>query len=212
MKISLLILILGLLPACKPEPIETFRVQKEKDFVPLLANEQSPSMPSKKPSMNDATMPAMETSVGAESRSGIHWTTPKSWQQKAPSDMRVGSFLVAGENGQSADVSIVPLAGNAGGDLANINRWRGQINLTPIDEAALDQNSRMEIFGPRHMRLVNMVSAEPMIDGKYKKRVVAAIYESAHRTWFFKMIGDDATVTGAIPAFKSFLSTLKFDE
>ncbi len=47
--------------------------------------------------------------------------------------MRVASFEVS-ENGKTADVSVIPLGGMAGGDLANVNRWRGQVGLPPLAE------------------------------------------------------------------------------
>ena len=200
MKNCLLLLISVLtLAACKPEPIETFRVPKEKQ-APLAA------------APGPMAMPTNGASTEPAGHAGLIWKTPRGWVEKPASDMRVGSFTVNGANGQTADVSIVPLAGDAGGDVANINRWRGQINLPPIDDSALEKESRMETFGGRRMRVVDFVSDAPLIDNKFKKRLVAATYEAGGRTWFFKMIGEDATVKAATPAFRSFLATLKFSD
>ncbi|TMB35869.1 MAG: hypothetical protein E6J61_01015, partial [Deltaproteobacteria bacterium] len=35
------------------------------------------------------------------------------------------------------EVSLTVLPGMAGGDLANVNRWRGQLGLSAIDDAAI---------------------------------------------------------------------------
>lgn len=173
-----------LLVGCKQESIVTYRVAK--DVKPLLTNE--PMAPTHE---NGGHRP-------------IEWTLPAGWVEQAPSSMRVGSFLVKGENGQTADVSIVPLSGDAGGDLANINRWRGQINLGPIAENQLDQLSQMITPAERRMRLVDFAN-----DGK---RLIAAIYTTEGKSWFFKMMGDDATAKAAKPAFLKFLSTIKIHD
>jgi hypothetical protein len=39
---------------------------------------------------------------------------------------------------------------------------------------------------------------------------VAAIYTKGETSWFFKMIGEDATVESATPAFFQLLRSLRF--
>ena len=48
--------------------------------------------------------------------------------------MRKGSYAVGG-----AEVAITAFPGDVGGVLANVNRWRGQAGLAPVDEAGLGQ-------------------------------------------------------------------------
>ena len=109
MKYLLLLFLLG----CKAEPIVTYRLSKE----------PSPEA----------------TAVGAlpAAHREVDWVVPSGWEEQAPSQMRVGSFLIKSPEGKTVDVSVVPLSGAAGGDLSNINRWRGQIQLSPIDEPGL---------------------------------------------------------------------------
>ena len=59
------------------------------------------------------------------------WDKPKSWTQKLGGSMRVVSFSLAKSD---LDVSIVQLGGSAGGLVANINRWRGQLSLADETE------------------------------------------------------------------------------
>ncbi len=102
-------------------------------------------------------------------------------------------------------MSVIPLSGEAGGDLSNINRWRGQINLEPMSEADLSAQSETIKPGGNPMRYVDFVSRDLMIHNQ-KKRLMAAIYrQGGNRTWFFKMTGEDATVLSAKPAFMQFL-------
>jgi hypothetical protein len=173
---SLLVLIAG---CSRDDQIQTYRVSKEAG--------SSPSMPLAAP---------------APRRQEISWKVPKGWVEQAPSAMRVGSFRINGTNGQTADVSIIPLSGMAGGNLANINRWRGQINLDPLSEDTLSQQSQTITPGGRTMLLVDFTNQG--------KRLVAAIYTQGERTWFFKMLGDEVTVKSSKPAFLQFLQDLRF--
>jgi hypothetical protein len=111
-----------------------------------------------------------------------------------------------------ADRSVVPLSGEAGGNLANINRWRGQINLSPISAADLSAQSETITPGSRKMLYIDFVSHDLLVNNQYKKRLMAAIYRREGRTWFFKMLGEDAAVLSAKPAFMQFLKSLKFNE
>ncbi len=179
--IVFLILSFALAGGCRRDEIQTYQIPKE-------------------------TSPDMSAVLGttpAASAKEIEWKVPAGWKEQAPSSMRIGSFLVHGENGQ-ADMSVIPLTGEAGGDLANINRWRGQISLAPMTEADLSSQSETITPGGRKMLYVDFV--------KGKKRLMAAIYHLKDRTWFFKMMGDDATVLSAKPAFVHFLRSLKFHE
>jgi hypothetical protein len=210
-KCVLLFALFSLAGCRKDDQIQTYRVSKETDQ--SMPMSQAPAMTSP-PSEPGTDMNAMGTDMGmtaAASTKEIQWKTPAHWLEQAPSAMRIGSFLVKGENGQTADVSIVPLSGEAGGDLSNINRWRGQINLAPISEENLPQNSETITPGGRRMLLVDFVSQELLIDNQYKKRLIAAIYTQGERTWFFKMMGEDATTHAAKSAFLKFLANLRFN-
>src|SRR5688500_16517882 len=72
----------------------------------------------------------------------VSWTVPEGWTEQPASGMRLGSFAVPGREGPAADMSVVALSGPAGGDLANINRWRGQIGLAPLSAGELTRHSR----------------------------------------------------------------------
>ena len=52
--------------------------------------------------------------------------------------------LVAGEDTQCY---LIELAGEAGGELANLNRWRGEVGHAPLDAAGLAELERVEFLG-----------------------------------------------------------------
>jgi hypothetical protein len=81
---------------------------------------------------NAPTPPAVEAAMPTP----LQYTLPAGWQEKPLSPMRLASFKAIGPNGKEADISVVSLPGIAGGLLANVNRWRGQVQLAPSERAA----------------------------------------------------------------------------
>lgn len=138
----------------------------------------------------------------------LEWTVPSGWKEKAPSAMRYGSFTISGKGGSEADLSVISLAGDAGGVLANINRWREQLALPPITEALLPKNhTQLEVLGAK----VTLVDFTSPADGKKPNtRMLAAILPHGPSTWFFKMTGDAALVEAQKSSFTQFLRTLRF--
>src|ERR1039458_2271134 len=65
------------------------------------------------------------------------WYPPTNWTVAPPSAMVVKVFSIAGAAGQSAKVAVSAFPGDVGGTLANVNRWRVQIGLPPIEDSAL---------------------------------------------------------------------------
>ena len=138
------------------------------------------------------------------------WQKPGGWTEKPASAMRLASFSSAEKDGESADISVVTLGGPAGGALANVNRWRGQIGLPAVDDAGLATLlTDMQIDG-KAARIIDMAGTEPP-EGKTKpQRTVVAMIEVAGQTWFFKMSGEDSAVAAEKPAFLAFLDSIHF--
>ncbi len=76
----------------------------------------------------------------------IKVTPPEGWKPGKGSSMRVASFAIKGPDETSADVSVIPLAGDSGSILENVNRWRNQVQLAPLD--ASDSFGPMRRFEP----------------------------------------------------------------
>lgn len=139
----------------------------------------------------------------------VTWGVPRGWQEKPGSGFRYATFVVPGTGAMTGDLSVTVLEGDAGGLLSNVNRWRGQIGLPELTDAQLPGDSKKIRPGGRSMTLLNFVSADNLIDGKYKKRLMAAVYSSDGKTWFFKLIGEDRLVQSAERDFLKFLESLK---
>jgi hypothetical protein len=125
----------------------------------------------------------------------------------AATGFRKASFIVRDPDGRSADISVVSFPESAGGLLANVNRWRAQLKLAPVNE--IDQSITSLSVDDHQIFFVDIVSDEPVLDGGLKSRLLGGILGTAGETWFFKMSGEDKLVASQRDAFRQFLETLE---
>jgi hypothetical protein len=136
------------------------------------------------------------------------WTIPASWTEIARSPFLVGKFQVTGEGGAKADINVSMSAGDGGGLLANVNRWRGQLSLGSVDETGLQKISApLELAGLK-ATLVDF-SGEGAENGN-AMRCVGAIVSQSGQTWFFKLLGDAKLVAREKEALVTFVRSVKF--
>jgi hypothetical protein len=154
-------------------------------------------MPAGMPAMDPSAVPPPPAVEG-----GLSWTLPKGWTESRSGGMRYAT-LVPSTPGK-LDVSVVVLPGPAGGEIANVNRWRGQIGLKPVDEAELAK-ARKELRSPAGtVALFDFTS-----DGATKSRMVAGILFARGNSWFVKMVGEAGPVAAARPEFVRLLESLR---
>jgi hypothetical protein len=105
------------------------------------------------------------------------------------------------------EATVVVLPGPAGGELANVNRWRGQIALPPLDEAGLAKARTMLKTKAGAVNVYDFTS-----DGQTKSRMVAGYISTPDgNTWFLKLTGDAALVAKAKADFTTILGSLHLD-
>lgn len=139
----------------------------------------------------------------------IQVTAPDGWEAGQASAMRAASFAIKGADGATADVSVIPLPGNSGSVLDNVNRWRGQIQLPPLSSAD-DPAVGTEMVGKAGKLIVShMVSESAVLDGK-KAAISTAILKVEGMTWFFKITGDEALVEANREKFEEFARSATF--
>lgn len=178
---TLALCLLASLGACSDPEVAVYKAPKDAAAAP------GPAMPA------SAGSPKMDVE-----RPGLAWSTPPGWRQQAGSGMRLATLLPPADQGQ-AELSVVQLAGDAGGDLANVNRWRGQLGLAPV--ASVEDAQRLAT--PAGQALV------VELEGKAGQAMTAAILKGGVETWFFKLTGPTAAVAQARPGFAGFLESLR---
>jgi hypothetical protein len=145
--------------------------------------------------------PAPSTPAGAET---LAYDVPAGWQvQPIPQgSMRLAAFK-AGAGDISAEITIIPLAGDGGGLLNNVNRWRDQIGLPAMTAAELQKDGKM---------LESKAGAIVYVDLTGPKgRTLSGTLLHGGRSWFVKMTGPADLVGQQQPAFEDFLKSLRFE-
>lgn len=175
-----------ILAGCKEPKIATYRVPKES------GSARSAAAP------DTATPP-------------VRWQAPPGWQEQPKGNVRLASFLVTGADGAKADMAVTAFPGDVGGDLANLNRWRAQIQLPPVGEADL-AGAFTRVDAPAGEFLVADLQGEsPSLEDGRKPRVLGAILKQPSQTWFFKLAGEAGLVGAQKEAFIGFLKSVEFN-
>ncbi len=131
----------------------------------------------------------------------LHWILPNGWKELPGSGMRLATMLPPGAT--NADVTVTALPGDVGGELANVNRWRGQIGLPAFDMEDLAK-SRTKISS----RAGRVTLHDFIGSGEKKMGLVAGTISVNGRIWFFKLKGEAEAVAAARPDFKRLLRSL----
>lgn len=132
---------------------------------------------------------------------------PAGWREKPLTQLRVASYAV-GPTGQEADVSVIPLTGKSGGDLANVNRWRGQVGLPQISENELAATAEPVTIAGRAAALYDLVGVPS--DSGPQTRILGAILPDGETAWFFKMTGASELVAAEKNNFIALLKSVEF--
>jgi hypothetical protein len=131
----------------------------------------------------------------------IRWETPEGWTEVPPSSMRYASFSAPADGGK-IDISIVTFPGDGGSDADNVNRWRGQIGLAPVDASTVTSQ-----VAP--LKTADITFSTTDIAGD-KTRTIAAWTRRDGRVWFFKATGPNAAVEKEKSKFVKFIESVRF--
>jgi hypothetical protein len=156
---------------------------------PDAANQISESTSSKEPA-------AVAPSAASEPKTELN--APAEWKAETPGPMQDAKFSAA--DGKAV-ITVSVFEGTAGGVLPNINRWRGQIGLPPVDEAGLASLITNLDSSEQGTKLVDMNGPQ--------QRMVAAIVPRGVKTAFFKLLGDPAAVGAEKDRFIGFVKSAK---
>jgi hypothetical protein len=138
-------------------------------------------------------------------KGSLKWSLPKGWSELPGGGMRFATFKTPYAGKLEATVVVLP--GPAGGELANVNRWRGQIALPALDEAGLAKSRTTLNSKVGAVNVYDFTS-----DGQAKSRMVAGYVATPDgNTWFLKLTGDADPVAKAKPDFMTILGSLHLD-
>ncbi|RME05232.1 MAG: hypothetical protein D6805_00295 [Planctomycetota bacterium] len=140
----------------------------------------------------------------------FHWKVPAGWRVvKHPSAMRLATFVVEGHS--QAECSVVLLRGSGGSALGNVNRWRGQMGLPPIDAGALASHLHpIEMGGVKGQYVVLDGDYQAMGSNLRRKgyRMMVAFARTRQGALFVKFVGPKAVVERESGKFLSLVRSI----
>ena len=187
---------LWVVAGCRRDEVTHFRTPKE----------QAAGAPGATPmGMGSAPSADVPPPPAPSERGSLKWTLPKGWAESKTGGMRYATLKPPVDG--KIDVSVVVLPGPAGGELANVNRWRGQIGLAAVSESDLPSMRRIVRTKAGPVAVYELES-----EGTVKSHMTGAVLQAADgNTWFIKMVGDAAAVAKARADFAHLLESIRFD-
>ncbi len=158
-----------------------------KQFIATVKFEAAPTKPEPAP-VEAAPAPASDAA-------------PAGWTVVAPGPMQIAKYNVPEKDGAKAEVTVSVFPNDTGGNLANINRWRGQVGLPDTDEAGLKEFTTLLNAAIPGAVLADLKGAQ--------KHMLGAIVPRSGQYFFYKLTGDPAAVSAARESFVSFIRTAK---
>lgn len=161
--------------------------------MPPFANMGKSPLPSQEPT------PGKNTGLPSVNK----FQKPEGWEQIANLPMSVLTMRHSKDEGK-IDITVTPLAGNAGGLESNINRWRTQLSLPPWSAEEIARNPKKVTHSSGNALVVD-------IQGKTES-ILGGIITTPETTWFVKLRGPSTLANAQKANFEKFISSLGFSE
>jgi hypothetical protein len=158
-------------------------------------------------SARDFAAPAPED----EGPGPLHWELPAGWTEQPPSPMREVNLL-AGD--PRAECYLTTLAGEAGGLESNVNRWRAQLSLAPLDAAQLSALPRVPWLDGEAVSL-DFEGAWTGMSGEAPKqgwRLVGLMLVRPGQSRFLKLVGPADVIARELAAFRGLAESFHEEE
>ena len=135
------------------------------------------------------------------------WTVPSHWRPVPAGQFLVAKFLV-GEAEHQADINVSQSAGDGGGWVGNVNRWRRQVGLEEATPDQIRQNTlSLPLEGGQGMQIE--LSGTDVRTGA-PARLVGVMVPRPDRAWFYKLMGSPVTVEREKAAFLEFVRSVRY--
>jgi hypothetical protein len=144
----------------------------------------------------------MGAGPGGSNPLGLQWVAPEGWTRGAERPLRVVSY--SPEGSPDVECYVVVLGGTGGGVVQNINLWRSQMGLAPLDMNASLDAGKLEVLG-QDSPLVDLTGT-----GNAEGRgMLGLVCPLPTHTVFVKMTGPADDVQSAKADFLAFCRSLE---
>ena len=169
------------------------------------------SAPYAEPELFSRMGPGASAPPGAPQPVGITWDVPEQWTETpSTSSFMLAVFEARGEAGD-ARITVSSLSNDGGGVLQNINRWRGQVGLGPVEQYEQQPMTPITVAG-QVAGLIDLSAPEGVNASLERLMVVFIPRQDQGLTWYFKMSGPSATLETQKEAFTRFVESVGFGE
>ena len=127
---------------------------------------------------------------------------PDNWTKSQNDQFSAAAYEVV-DGDESLRITVTSLGGGAGALLPNVNRWRRQVGLDPVDDSTVGTVTEPITVDGQPGHLMFFDGAENALYG--------AIVPQGGRIWFFKLIGPPKLAAQEQAAFADFVRSAKFE-
>lgn len=152
------------------------------------------------------TSPPAPGNGSAGATASVTYNTPDGWEPSTLNQFRKAAFIVH-EGDQQVEITIIDLAAQAGELLPNINRWRGQVGLSEIDQQQMESELQETTLGDVSGYYVKLQSSQ---GAEKQQTILGVIAVRQGSSWFVKLTGDTPLAERENENFLEFVSSIKF--
>lgn len=136
----------------------------------------------------------------------LTYEVPEGWTSGKAGGMRLAAFdVVDGEN--RAEVTVISLPESGGDRLANVNRWRKELQLDDISANQLEQH--LEII-PMDSGTGDFVHLKGQTESGTQEAILAVMVDFGKSTFFFKWKGVAVFAENQREPFLAFVRSVRF--
>jgi hypothetical protein len=155
-----------------------------------------------------AMPPARDPAARPAAAPAYDFMTPPGWIELAASGARPINLRPAGHPDAECYVSV--LSGSGGGLVANVDRWRKQMGLDPLEPGEVEALPEVEVFGAP-AKLLELAGDYSGMGSQPRPgwKLLGALQVRANASLFVKMTGPAEVVDAEREAFLAFCASLR---
>jgi hypothetical protein len=138
----------------------------------------------------------------------INYDAPAGWSPGKVDGMRAAAFEVT-DGGRKVEITAISLPSTGGDRLANINRWRQQLDLAPTTPDELAKALGAIEIDHRKGEFIEIVGPD---GGKGREIILGTLVDVGAESWFFKLKGDADLAKREKARFVTFVQSVKFPQ
>ena len=150
-----------------------------------------------------APPPVSPKSAGPPAGGDLKYDAPKEWSTAPNNAVSVAAFEVT-DGKQRVEITVSPVGGDL---LSNVNRWRDQVGLPPLDIGELAKSlQKIATLGATG----DYVEAVGPGDVTAAQTILGVRVDAGGGTWFIKLRGDRDLAAREKAHFEAFVKSLQF--